>query len=64
MTKAEKCKDKPVLGKPKHLHGTVSVLKFEHCLSIHFWTKVCFYVAILKILSEMANSVDPDQTAP
>ena len=39
--------------------------KFQILHWIYFWHNFCFFVQMfLKILSEMANSVDPDQTAP
>ena len=42
-----------------------NVLKFKTLYSILFWPKVCFFMQLfLKILSGMANSADPDQTAP
>ena len=43
----------------------VNVLEFPTLYSILFLPKVCFLcTGLLKILSGMANSVDPDQTAP
>ena len=43
----------------------VNVLKFQTLYSISFLPKFCFlFELFLKILSENANSVDPDQTAP
>ena len=39
--------------------------KFRTLYSILFWPKFCFLYSelFLKVLSGMANSVDPDQTA-
>ena len=43
----------------------VNVLKFRTLYSIPFWPEFFFFMQLfLKILSGMANSVDPDQTAP
>ena len=42
----------------------VNVLKFRTLYFILFRPKFCFLCIFLKILGEMANSVDPDQTAP
>ena len=43
----------------------VNVLKFQILYSILFWLKILLFIQLfLKMLSEMANSVDPDQTAP
>ena len=42
----------------------VNVLKFQTLYSILFWPKFCFFIhLLLKMLSGMANSVDPDKTA-
>ena len=42
----------------------VNALKFWTLYSILFWLKFCFFTQLfLKMLSGMANSVDPDQTA-
>ena len=41
----------------------VNILKFLTLYFILFWPDFCFYAVVLKILSGMANSVDPDQTA-
>ena len=39
--------------------------KISNIYSVQFWLKFCFLMhLLLKILSGMANSVDPDQTAP
>ena len=47
------------------IYCTVCVLEFRTLYSILFWPKFCFFMQLfLKILSGMANSVDPDQTAP
>ena len=43
---------------------TVNVLKFRALYSIIFCLNFAFYASDSKILSEVANSVDPDQTAP
>ena len=43
---------------------TVNVLKFQTLYSILFWPTFCFLCVVFKILSGMANSIDPDQTAP
>ena len=44
---------------------TANVLKFRTFYSVLFWPKFCFLCrSFLKILSGMANNVDPDQTAP
>ena len=44
--------------------GKVNVLKFQ-TLSILFWPNFFLFVQLfLKILSGMANSVDPDQAPP
>ena len=45
----------------------VNVLKFQTLYSILFWptSYILLYMqSFLKLLSGMANSVDPDQTAP
>ena len=45
----------------------VNVLKFQTLYSILFWPtsySLLFMQSFLKILSETANSVDPDQTTP
>ena len=43
----------------------LNVLKFLTLYFIPFWPNFSFFVQLfLKILSGMANSVDPDQTAP
>ena len=43
----------------------VNVLKFQTLYFILFWPKFCFLMQLfLKKFSRMANSVDPDQTAP
>ena len=45
--------------------STVNVLKFRTLYFILFWPNFCFLcTCFFKILSPMANSVDPDQTAP
>ena len=41
-------------------YSIVNVLKFQTL----FWPKLCFMHFFLNILNGMANSVDPDQTAP
>ena len=47
------------------LQFTVNVLKLQTLYSILFWVFFFFFMQLfLKILSAMANSVDPDQTAP
>ena len=45
---------------------TVKVLKFQTLYSILFWFKFCILCSLnqTKLLNGMANSVDPDQTAP
>ena len=43
---------------------TVNVLNFEHFIPCFFGLILLFMLLSLKMLSEMANSVDPDQTAP
>ena len=44
---------------------TVNVLKFWTLYSLPFLPEFCsLFQLFLKILSEKANSVDPDQTAP
>ena len=53
--------------KNKLIVGTVNVLKFPTLYFILFLPKFCccFFVQLfLKMISGMANSVDPDQTAP
>ena len=43
----------------------VYVLKFRTLYSQLFWPKFFFFMQLfLKILTGMANSIDPDQTAP
>ena len=42
----------------------INVLKFRTQYSIPFWLKLLFIKLFLKMLSGMANSADPDQTAP
>ena len=44
---------------------TVNVLKFQTFYSLLFLAKILLFMQlVLKILSEMANSSDSDQTAP
>ena len=44
---------------------TVNVLNFQTLHSILFWHKICFFMQLfLKILSGVANSIDPDQIDP
>ena len=44
---------------------TVKVLKFLTLYSILFWSKFLLLMQLfLKLLSGMANSIDPDQTTP
>ena len=44
---------------------TVNVKKNRTLYSKLFWLKFCFFTQLsLKMLSGIANSVDPDQTAP
>ena len=59
-------------SKEKALSGTmckgylpmVNVLKFEHFIPFFFGLIFAFFQLFLKILSGIANSADPDQTAP
>ena len=45
--------------------GTVNVQKILTLYSILFWLKLCCFMQLyFKILGGMANSVNPDQTAP
>ena len=39
-------------------------LSFKHVIPYYFGLKFTFYAPVLKMLNGMANSVDPDQTAP
>ena len=49
---------------PVKNHITVNCLKIPTLCTLLCLHKFCFYAIISKILSGMANSVDPDQTAP
>ena len=52
-------------GTKSHLSKYSKCPKYPTLYSILFWLKFCFFMGLfLKNLSGMANSVDPDQTAP
>ena len=43
----------------------VNILKFQTLYSILYWLEFCFLCScFFKMLSGMANNVDPDQTGP
>ena len=49
---------------PGKIYITVNCLKIRTLYTILFLHNFFFYAVVSKILSGMANSVDPDQTAP
>ena len=54
-----------ILNYYQNLNVTVNVLKFQMLNSILFLLKICFFTLLFfKILSGLANCVDPDQTVP